>query len=165
MKDSEFEEFEAELRKLHPAQLPESVSSRLAEIGARPQIKGPRTTRERSSGARARIPQWLWWLTPATAAAIVGLFAWNHSKGPPGISNSLATPAPSTARLRADDIRVDQELVSSFDAIAELPDGEPVRFRFQEWLDQVVVRDSRNGVVIRQQRPRVEVIPVRFETY
>jgi hypothetical protein len=67
--------------------------------------------------------------------------------------------------LRADNISVEQELVSSFDAIAELPGGEPVRFEFQEWMDHVVVRDTARGLLIQKRVPRVEIIPIRFETY
>jgi hypothetical protein len=72
---------------------------------------------------------------------------------------------PATNRLIADSVKVDEELVSSFDVVAKLPSGEPVRFRCQKWNDQLVVTDTNRGVEITQSSPRVEVVPVRFETY
>ena len=62
-------------------------------------------------------------------------------------------------------VRVDQELVSSYDVVAKLPGGEPVRFRCRKWRDQWSVTDTNRGVEIVQDNPRVEVVPVRFETY
>jgi hypothetical protein len=56
-------------------------------------------------------------------------------------------------------------LVAAFDAVARLPDGQPVRFRCREWSDGVVLRDSARGIVIEQRMPRLEVVPVSFETY
>lgn len=66
---------------------------------------------------------------------------------------------------KANVVRVDQALVSSYDAVAQLPSGEPVRFRCRKWMDDVVMKDKSHGLVIEQSIPRVEVIPVRFETY
>jgi hypothetical protein len=62
-------------------------------------------------------------------------------------------------------VQIDQALVWSFDAVARLPSGEPIRFRCREWMDQVVLSDRDRGVVFEQRAPRVEVVPVRFETY
>jgi len=80
-------------------------------------------------------------------------------------SSAEKKPLPAAAGLVADDVQVDQELVSSFDVVAKLPGGEPVRFRCQKWRDQLVVTDKNRGVEIEQSSPRVEVVPVRFETY
>jgi hypothetical protein len=60
---------------------------------------------------------------------------------------------------------VDQELVSTFDVVATLPGGEPVRFRCRKWKDQLVMTDKTRGVEFEENSPRVEVVPVRFETY
>jgi hypothetical protein len=62
-------------------------------------------------------------------------------------------------------VQVNQELVSSFDVVAKLPTGEPVRFRCRRWKDQLVVTDKNSGIAIEESNPRVEVVPVRFETY
>jgi hypothetical protein len=67
--------------------------------------------------------------------------------------------------LKADDVQIDEQLVSTFDAVAPLPSGEPVRFRCRQWLDEVVLRDSKRGVEVTRRVPRVEVVPVSFETY
>jgi hypothetical protein len=81
---------------------------------------------------------------------------------PAGTTLSSATPPSS---FRADDVKLDQELVSSFDAIGRLADGELVRFRCRQWMDEVVLHDSGQGVTVQQLVPRVEIVPVRFETY
>jgi len=67
--------------------------------------------------------------------------------------------------IKADDVEIDQRLVSSFDAVAQLPSGLPVRFRCREWADEVVLRDTARGIVIEQRAPRLEVVPVSFEMY
>jgi hypothetical protein len=67
--------------------------------------------------------------------------------------------------LKADSVQIDEQLVGAFDAVGRLPSGEPVRFHCREWMDNVVLRDKTRGVVIEQRTPRVEVVPVRFETY
>jgi hypothetical protein len=74
------------------------------------------------------------------------------------------TAAPGSP-LKADDVQIDEQLVSTFDAVAPLPSGEPVRFRCRQWLDEVVLRDSKRGVEVTRRVPRVEVVPVSFETY
>jgi hypothetical protein len=70
-----------------------------------------------------------------------------------------------TPPLKADSVQIDEQLVGAFDAVGRLPNGEPVRFHCREWMDNVVLRDKTRGVVIEQRTPRVEVVPVRFETY
>jgi hypothetical protein len=76
---------------------------------------------------------------------------------------------PRTARveptLKADEVVIDRKLLASFDTVANLPDGEPVRFRCREWVDAVTLRDSGRGVEVEQRTPRLEVVPVSFETY
>jgi hypothetical protein len=56
-------------------------------------------------------------------------------------------------------------LVASFDVVATLPGGQPVRFRCRQMKDEWVVTDTRRGVEIDENRPSVEVTPLRFETY
>jgi len=85
----------------------------------------------------------------------VGLVVWR-------VSLPAAKAAPA---LKADNVQIDQELLSAFDTVARLPSGEPVRFRCRTWMDQVVLTDKQRGVVIEQRTPRIEVVPVRFETY
>lgn len=163
MNDSELQAFEAELRKLRPAIPPESLSRRLAEARLGTVTKNSQQIKGNSDEAFvAAIPTWLRWFVPAAAVLILGVIVWTtqHFSPRPG-----AQIAKDTPRLRADDVSVERELVSSFDAIAELPGGEPVRFQFQEWMDDVKVRDSARGLLIQKRSPRVEIVPVRFETY
>ncbi len=77
-----------------------------------------------------RAPLWpllLRWLIPATAM-VVAAAVWRtqtpfslHLRPQPAAENE---PAP-----KADDVEIGQELVNSFDTVAALPSGEPVRFR------------------------------------
>jgi hypothetical protein len=85
----------------------------------------------------------------------------------PAGEHSENHPAPATAiaPLRADNVQFDRELVSAFDAVAQMPDGEPVRLRCREWMDRMVLSDRERGLVVEQRVPHVEVVPVRFETY
>ena len=75
------------------------------------------------------------------------------------------TGSASGAGFNADAVQLSQELVSDFEAVGELPSGEPVRFHCREWNDTAVFHDSRRGLVIEQKVPRLEVVPVGFETY
>jgi hypothetical protein len=163
MNDRDDELFEAELHRLKPARSPEEFIARL--MAARP------VQRVQSSARSRPIPRhsaWWWllrWLAPATAAAaVVALLVWRSLGPETGVQRQPVT-APASPALKADDVEIDRRLVAAFDAVAQLPSGEPVRFRCREWTDEVVLRDSARGVVIEQRTPRLEVIPVSFETY
>lgn len=103
------------------------------------------------------------WLAPALAAAVALIIV--VSQGDRERNSATSTTAASVPTLRADQVEIDRQLLGSFDAIANMPDGEPVRFRFQEWMDAVTVRDSVRGVEVVHRTPRIEVVPVRFATY
>lgn len=131
-------------------------------------------------GQPAGLSRWLGvlrWLAPVTAAAVITLLV--VRRAPPPVSRPIKPPraaqretpprpAPKTAAdvaLRADEVQLAQKLVSSYDAVAQLPTGELVRFRVEKWRDQIVLQDTNRGVIVAQTMPRVEVVPVRFETY
>ena len=102
----------------------------------------------------APVFHWLRWLAPVSAVGLVVFvsvyqFPWAIQSG----------------GLKADEVELNHRLVSSFDAVAELPDGEPVRFRVREWSDESVFHDSARGLVVERNTPRLEVVPVAFETY
>lgn len=163
MSVDDFNAFERELRTLKPAAPPAGFIRRLETSVRQAAAAGPPLTRragtERASWWRALLVRWL---VPAAALITLGLFAWRTvapSPDPLPLTH-LADPA-----VRADEVRIDQTLLSSFDAITRLPDGEPVRIRCQAWVDDVVLKDSARGVEVRKRSPRLEVIPVRFETY
>jgi hypothetical protein len=127
----------------------------------------------RTTGLRPSTfnPQPLWslllrWLVPATAAA--GLVAallvwWQHAQPQP--QHAKAAVAASKPASKPDEVEIDRQLVALFDAVAQLPSGQPVRFRCREWSDEVVLRDPAGGIVIERRTPRLEVVPVRLEVY
>lgn len=176
--DNELERLEAQLRSVSPARPPAAflqrlksetaalvaerrAQSALAAQPAQPERTAAReTVRASEPAARSSwLPLLLRWLVPATAVLVVGAIIWR--------ANLPAGRGPETAStpVKADNVQIDQQLVSTFDAVAQLPSGEPVRFRCREWMDEVVLRDSRRGVEVARRVPRVEVVPVRFETY
>jgi len=161
MNERENELFEAELGRLKPARLPDEFESRL---NAQPLVPSRQfETRQRSPVWRLNWSLWPRWLVPATAAAVVLLVV--VSQLSPGRKSAPPTTEASAPMLKADQVEIDRQLLGSFDAVANMPDGEPVRFRFQEWMDAVTVRDSVRGVEVVQRIPRIEVVPIRFATY
>lgn len=178
MNDNELEHFEAQLRSVNPARPPAEFLERLksetavlvAERRTQTAVAAPPAQPVRTAvPATVFAPEpaswftWLLsvsrWLIPATAVLVVGAIIWR--------GNPPAGHGPETASIpvKANDVQIDQQLVSTFDAVALLPSGEPVRFRCREWMDEVVLRDSRRGVEVARRVPRVDVVPVRFETY
>ncbi len=165
MNDRDLERFESELRTLKPAQLPEDLQARLAELSP-PAPAAPRRSWHAAFMDRWGFPRWLPWLAPAAlaaaGAAILALRLWPASLARVG---SATLASPSAATFNPDAVEIDRQLVASFDAVAELPGGEPVRFRCREWTDAVILRDPARGLEIERRIPRLEVVPVRFETY
>ncbi len=181
MNDADHELFEAELRKLAPARPPAQLMARLVELRPgllerpsesptvlrAPHQHGP-TTLPRPSPLAPHpfCPVFLRWLVPATAigAVVVTSLVWRPFSPKP--QQRAGLPAgPAKPALEADAVEIDRELVASFDAIARLPSGLPVRLRCREWADEVVLRDTARGIVIEQRAPRLEIVPVSFETY
>jgi hypothetical protein len=158
----EQQRYEAELRRTPPARLPEHFMARMR--AAKPGTEPARPTPFHPAAGR---PGWrvvLRWLAPALAvAAVVGLLLVRANLTPR--SSVKGQPLAAATGLKADDVQVDEELVSSFEVVAKLPGGQPVRFRCRQWRDQLVVIDNHRGVEIQESSPRVEVVPVRFETY
>jgi hypothetical protein len=156
--DHELEIFERNLRKVKPASVPESLLTRLRKQCSTEEQLSP--VRERSQVRVSNFLRLLQWLTPATAAILltVAVVRRGDYEGHDRVAKDL--PA-----LKADDVRINQALVSSFDAVATLPSGEPIRFRCQTWMDQVAVSDNSRGLSIENRTPRVEVVPIGYETY
>ncbi len=163
MNDRDQNLFEAELRRLKPARPPGDFMARLA--AAPPIPAAPAAPR---FGLRWNAPAWWWFrrLAPvaASAALIVALTVshWAKSSAPAPPRSALTSTPPI---FKPGDVEIDRQLVAAYDAVASLPDGEPVRLLCREWRDQVTLRDPARGIVIERQTPRLEVVPVRFETY
>jgi hypothetical protein len=160
--DEEPERIEEGLRQIRPAAMPQDLMKRLraAKLEMQPASR-PAPLRN------LRRANWFaGWRGLAVAAgpavAMVLLLAWLVPRAP----QSPAKIKISAARgIKANAVRVGHSLMASFDAVAQLPGGEPVRFHCRQWQDDVVIHDDAQGVVISQSTPRVEVVPVRFETY
>jgi hypothetical protein len=160
------EKFEADLKRLQPARVSEDVVNRTVSKLASP-VRLPRAAAEKRF-------DWNWmrllrWVVPASVAATVvalclGWFVKHQPAARPEVQNpKLAAASPHP--LKADKVEIDRKLVADFDAITRLPGGEPVRFRCKQWLERVRWRDSAKGVLVEQTTPRLEMVPVRFETY
>jgi len=161
MNEWEHELFEAELRRLNPARLPDKFESRL---NTPPQVLSREfETRQRSQVWSHDWSIWLRWLAPVTAVAVALLVVVAQLNR--GRNSAPPATAASAPTLKADQVEIDRELLGSFDAVANMPEGEPVRFRFQQWMDAVTLRDSVRGVEVVQRTPRIEVVPVSFATY
>jgi len=163
--DHEQKQFETALRKTRLVKLPGELRSRL--LAAAP----PKKARSAPPWPALAVMGWLRVLRlalPAAAAAVlVGLVVWRGAlrSKPAKISSKGHTGIVAISPLKADDVQIDQELVSSFDTLARLPGGEPVRFRCNQWVDQITLSNKAQGLVLQERTPRLEVVPVRFETY
>lgn len=163
---SEFnpEQFEAELKRLRPAQPPAEVLNRIST----------EVTSRATPPSQSRPPRrlsWNWtgllrWAVPFGALAVVCVALYLKHQ-----VTSLAQPqthrlaSSDRSVLKADKVEIDRQWVADFDAVAKLPSGEPVRFRCEQWMDKVQWRDSRKGLAVEQTTPRLEIVPIRFETY
>lgn len=159
--NSELEELEKELAAMRPASAPDSLLNRLRKL--------PRST----ATQRGEVPGFAIWfnrlLRPLAAAAVVIMAAvsagwWLQ------VRQDDVLPKPTAAAqidpvLTASEVDIEQTLVASFETVARLPDGQSVRFRYEEWLDEFRVRDDMRGVVVERREPRVELVPIRYETY
>ena len=167
MTENESENFERQLRHTRPARLPANFAARLVAAEPKPSAGvEPAPPAPSTADCLRTLRLSLRWLIPATAMALAVMVAWHDTSPftsrPAGSPAGPAVPAPL---LKADDVKIDQRLVSSFDAVARLPGGEPVRFRCENWMDQVVLSDKSRGLVVENRKPRIEVVAMGYETY
>jgi anti-sigma-K factor RskA len=160
MSQEELDRLEDALRQLRPAAPPPELLDRLR--AAEPV---PRTPRHRAAhwllGWRQLPALWRALTAGAAAAAVLAIFV---SVRPPG-GRLAGTPPTVMAIANSNAVQVGHSLLVSFDAVAQLPGGAPVRFHCREWQDNVVIRDPALGMEVTQTTPRVEVIPVGYEIY
>lgn len=152
---------ETDLQKLKPARPPEELLARL--IAAQPALRAE--PKPIAAPIVALRPLLLRWLAPIAAVLVmtIALSVWHstHSGAKPRGQSAIA----SAKAGKTDNVEIDRHLIAAYDAVAQLPGGEPVRFHCREWADNVVLRDPIRGVVIEQRMPRMEIVPVRIETY
>ena len=171
MNETEANRFEAELKSLRPARpSPQSLSRVLERVS--PDLS-PRAERVPRNGATN-----LWrWLIPATAASVVVValmtLRWSPVNTTARLQTTAAAPgvfsrseaSPNSGGLRADKVEIDRQLVAQFETVTQLPDGQPVRVRCEGWVDTIQLRDSGRGLVLERTAPRLEIVPIGFETY
>ncbi len=149
--------FETELRKLNPAKPPEELLARLESL-------------RKDEDRKPIVPigavwgSWWRWLAPlATGVAVILLLLhWRHDQIPTAGTRIARTGHQVS---QTNNVEFNQQLLAAFDAVARLPGGEPIRFRCREWQDLVTLRDPARGLVIEQRTPRLEIVPVSFDTY
>jgi hypothetical protein len=161
MSEQDNEGVEAELRRLHPARLPAALRGRLDQAGA-DALRQPVPARDQTAGW-----QWWWlrlrWLAPAAAVGLAMMLVVTRIHREP--SRTAHSPASVAPALHANEVVIDRTLLTAFEAQATLPDGEPLRLRCRQWIESVTLRDSARGIEVEQRVPRLEVVPIRFETY
>ena len=161
---NEHQNLESELCRLTPAAPPQDFMVRLAAIPSpaqrQPEVRASRVPV--ADGWRLMV-RWLVPVTAGVALVISALLWWLPTTGPKAADPSL--PHTAQAATQPNAVQIDRELVAAYDALAELPGGEPVRFRCQEWMDAVTLRDAASGVLIEQRTPRFEVVAARLDTF
>jgi len=169
--DQELNRFEAELRRTRPASPPEDFWSRLL-AAARPTKASPLALKP--APVALGLQRVLRFLIPATGLALASILAWRGTLQPgksAGIPKATSPPPvavpsfTSTPPLNRDEVQIDQNLISSFDTLAKLPSGEPVRLQCREWMDKVTLSDKTRGLVLEERTPRVEIVLLGSETY
>ena len=161
MNDFDPDSFEAELRTLQPAQ-PDRESLRRIRAGLPGAVCIGRM--ERPATFPLSTARLMRWLLPASlaVAACAALLAghWGGFQKP-----RQPAPIAATAPLKADHVEIDRQWLTDFDAIGTLPSGQPVRFRCEQWMEKVRIRDSSTGLVLERTAPRLEIVPVKLDVY
>jgi len=158
MTQDEQERLEATLRQVTPAAPPDDFVARLRAVAVGPQS---RPVMGKTVFRWAKVFQ-SWRAAAIVAPAAAMILLWLAFRSPTAPENAAS---PSSTDMKANAVQVGHLLVASFDTVAQLPGEEPVRFRCNEWEDEVVVHDDAHGVVITKSTPRVEMVPVRYEIY
>ena len=173
MSEHELEGMESSLSRLQPAAPPPELMRRLMEAqpvaverepSASPSASPwrPRPQAGAADGFRTLL---LRWLAPALGAAALAAVAIMISMRVHSSRPEAQLAKAIGQGITADDVQINHELVGSFETVANLPGGEPVRLECTRWLDKVVYHDKTTGTVIEQETPRLQVVPVGYETY
>jgi hypothetical protein len=110
---------------------------------------------------------WLRWLVPTSAVAVaLALALWKAEwKRQPGLDRGAPTVVASARPILVEKLQIDRRLVQDYEIVARLPNGEPMRFRYSEYMETVLLRDAETGAEVQRRVPGVEIVPVGFETY
>lgn len=161
MTESEERHWESELRRAAPAPVPAELLEKLRKAAA---------SSKRSAGHSLhpfvvlRLVRGWYWAALSSLAIVVCLLAFPALRG--SHSKEIAhSPASGPAPARLPVVLVDHALVSTYEAVAEMPGGLPVRFQCRKWMDKVEMRDAQGGLVVEQSTPRLEIVPKCLETY
>lgn len=161
MMQEEQDRLETAWRQIRPAAAPPELLARLRAARPVQPAVVPTPTHAPSTWQQLRTA-WRALTVAAPTAAVLLLiwFAWA-----PGLTIKPLLPGAITGNSAPDNVQEGHSLVATFDTIARVPGGAPVRLRYREWQDNIVIHDRAHGMEITQSTPRIEVIPVRFETY
>lgn len=179
MNEPELNQMEQELRKLTPASPPECLVTRLTSLRPEPTSSRPQGERPTPDTQPTRRSWWpsilslrpssrTWWFAPAFGLALLtaGLFlvlgpgTRREAEAP-----QLATSIDRGSKAPPEALEIDRELVASYETVAEVADRGPVRFRLDRWEDRITFRDPVRGISIERREPRVEIVPVSYESY
>ena len=137
MSDFDPQQFESELRRLRPGKPPQETLQRILKKvparAARPWLP----SMPEMGGRWARL---LRLLIPAGAVTVL-LTTWVFQRGHPSTKPTAPQRVAVHSPVKADKVEIDRQLVADFDAVGKLPNGEPVRFRCQQWMEKVKLRE------------------------
>jgi hypothetical protein len=160
--DLELQTIESELKRLKPAPVPVELEHRVLR-----QVKTVRTVRRPEPALWKQLHRWLLPLSATGVAAVCFLIWGPDQETAPSqeLPETAVIPSLPSTESAPDLVEFGSELLASFDAIAELPNGVPVRFECRQYEDRVIFHHAESGVFVERSTPRLEVVPVRYETY
>jgi hypothetical protein len=160
MTDPELDLWEQELQRLRPAPLPQTLEARVRATISPDLHDSPPPAASHNFAPRC---SWLiTWVLPAAAAVAFAVFCWIRFIP---AHRPITNTASAASAFSADRVEIDRQLIGSFEGLAELPGGKPLRFRCYDWMDHIRVRDSARGIVFEKDEPYREIVPVRYDHY
>ena len=157
--DDEFQNLEAELKRLWPVSPSRALHDRVGRELGRAAVRHPATS--------VRL---IWWVAlPAAAAVAVALLQFSAPAPARKSTDEVAAAghrerAAATAPLKP--ISAENVLVSASDeGLVTLDDGTPARRERLHFVDTITWRDPRTNSSLRWSVPREEVriVPVAFQ--
>lgn len=171
MNEPDLESLERDLRRLRPAASDEFVN-RLVSSRPRRAVEPVATPKpglfDRVRLSLDRAGFWLrWCAAPAVLVCLIGML-WFRPEPPPTLVDASGTNRAhqlTEVPAGAGEVEIEHDLVDSYEMVADLPSGVPVRFRLDKWHDTVVYRDPQTGLAVERRSPRFEVVPMSLASY